>query len=205
MDKNKKNEVIENMVKLSSQISEKLVQRGKTIENIQYYKDFQFEKVGLGLEGAFVVKLKDDDVKEKQVKERKKDNLKDDTVYEIYDKNNILVAIVGKDGKVHFDEQFLDSLRNENEGYFNTLDFGEGEFELLEELGKDDIILTKTELEKESLRKNNNQNKSIKDNNLKDDENSKISPKNKPKYRQEINPYEKVTRNGNTSRHDSRD
>lgn len=148
MDKNGKNEVLENMVKLSNQISENLEQRGKLIEGMEYYRDFQFRKVGLGLDGAFVVKLKDDEMPEKQKSERKEDSIKDDTLYEIYDQDNNLVATVSEDGKLHFDEQYLERLREENEGYYNTLDFDEDEFELPEELGKDDLSISGEELEK---------------------------------------------------------
>lgn len=148
MDKNGKNEVLENMVKLSNQISEDLEQRGKSIDSMDYYRDFQFRKVGLGLDGAFVVKLKDDVVPEKQINERKEDSIKDDTLYEIYDQDNNLVATVSEDGNIHFDEKYLESLREENEGYYNTLDFEEDEFELPEELGKDDLSISGEELEK---------------------------------------------------------
>lgn len=148
MEKNRKNEVIENMVELSNQISENLEQRGKAIEGIDYYRDFQFRKVGLGLDGAFVVKLKDDEIPEKQMKERKEDNLKDDTLYEIYDRDNNLVATVSEDGTIRFDEQYLEMLRGENEAYYNTLDFDEDEFELPEELEKDDLSISGEELEK---------------------------------------------------------
>lgn len=207
MDKNRKNEVIENMVKLSNQISENLEQRGKTIDSIDYYRDFRFRKVGLGLEGAFVVKLKDDEVPEKQKSERKEDSIKDDTVYEIYDQDSNLVATVSEDGRLHFDEQYLDSLREENEGYYNTLDFDEDEFELPEELGKDDLSISGEELEKvKNDRKIEEVSKFIGSEDI--EAYSEMKTDQTPIFdratnKQEIDPNVMVTRYRNFSRHDT--
>lgn len=208
MDKKKENEVIGNMVKLSNQISENIEQRGKTIDGMQYYNDFQFEKVGIGLEGAFVVKLKDDTTPEKQVKDRKEDSIKDDTLYEIYDKDNNLVAMVSEDGKIHFDEQFLEDLKENNEGYFNTLDLEENEFELPEKTERDDLSLSGEELEKvKNDKKLEEVSKFIDSENIQSYSEMKTDQTpifDRTTNKQEIDPNVMVTRDRNFSRYDSR-
>lgn len=145
--KNKK-EVIENMVSISANIKERLAQDRKKIEDISYYKDIKFKGTNFGIEGAYVVKIKDDNVPEKEVNFRKEDNLKQAFIYEIYDENNNLIASVNEHGEVIFDQIYMESLKEKNGPYFNQLDLEDAEFELLEEEQKDAITIKKDELEK---------------------------------------------------------
>ena len=145
--KNKK-EVIENMISISAKIKERLAQERKKIEDISYYKDIKFKGTNFGIEGAYVVKIKDDNVPEKEVKYRKEDNLKQAFIYEIYDENNNLIASVNEHGEVIFDQIYMESLKEKNGPYFNQLDLEDAEFELLEEEQKDAITIKKDELEK---------------------------------------------------------
>lgn len=148
---NKRNEVVENMLSLSEKISEELKQRGQEIDNIGYYKDFEFKGSGLAVNDVFIVKLKDSD--NKVPKSRENEEGKEKDLYEIYDKDNNLIATVDEAGSVQFEADFVEGLKEINERYFDTLELEEAEFELPEELKKDDLVLTKEELEEKQISK----------------------------------------------------
>lgn len=148
---NKRNEVVENMLSLSEKISEELKQRGQEIDNIGYYKDFEFKGSGLAVNDVFIVKLKDSD--NKVPKSRENEEGKEKDLYEIYDKDNNLIATVDEAGSVQFEADFVEGLKEINERYFDTLELEDAEFELPEELKKDDLVLTKEELEEKQISK----------------------------------------------------
>ena len=148
---NKRNEVVENMLSLSEKISEELKQRGQEIDNIGYYKDFEFKGSGLAVNDVFIVKLKDSD--NKVPKSRENEEGKEKELYEIYDKDNNLIANVDEAGSVQFEADFVEGLKEINERYFDTLELEEAEFELPDELKKDDLVLTKEELEEKQISK----------------------------------------------------
>lgn len=143
-----KNEIMDNMLKISTSIRERLSQEQKHIDSISYYKDFQFESAKLGIEGVFVVKIKDDTVPENEMSTRKEDNLKDGITYEIYDEDNNMVCSVDEKGEVAFDLQYIEYLQERGEGYFDQLDLNEAEFELPDGRERDSITMKKEELEK---------------------------------------------------------
>ena len=148
---NKRNEVVENMLSLSEKISEELKQRGQEIDNIGYYKDFEFKGSGLAVNDVFIVKFKDSN--DKVPKSRENEEGKEKELYEIYDKDNNLIATVDEAGSVQFKADFVEGLKEINERYFDTLELEEAEFELPEELKKDDLVLTKEELEEKQISK----------------------------------------------------
>ncbi len=148
---NKRNEVVENMLSLSEKISEELKQRGQEIDNIGYYKDFEFKGSGLAVNDVFIVKFKDSN--DKVPKSRENEEGKEKELYEIYDKDNNLIATVDEAGSVQFEADFVEGLKEINERYFDTLELEEAEFELPEELKKDDLVLTKEELEEKQISK----------------------------------------------------
>lgn len=147
IDKNNK-EIIDNMLTINALVREKLEKTNRTIEDISYYKDFQFKGTNFGLEGAYIVKIKDDTIPESELSSRKEDDLKYGFIYEIYDGNNKLVASVNERGEVIFDQEYMEGLQEKNEGYFDVLDLETDGFELPEEGKKDVITLRKYELEK---------------------------------------------------------
>ena len=150
MENKNQKPVIDNMLKLSSLVSEKVKENGQEIDNIGYYKNFEFKGAGLAINDAYIVKLKDD---EKSKKSRDNEDQQEKEVYEIYDKDNRLVATVNETGEVEYSEEFLESLREISDEYFDTLTLEDTEFELPEELEKDDLVLTKQELEEKRLEK----------------------------------------------------
>ena len=145
---NDKNEIIDNMLKISTSIRDILSQEQKQIDSISYYKDFQFKGANLGIEGVFVVKIKDDTVPENEMNSREEDNLEEGITYEIYDEDNNLVCSVDEKGEIAFDLQYIEYLQERGEGYFDQLDLDAAEFELPDEQERDSITMKKDELEK---------------------------------------------------------
>lgn len=143
MKSEKINDKVENILDISEKISERIKERGQQIDSVSYYKDFEFKGSGFGINNAYVVKFKDDE----QGKQRADDSEKERIVYEIYDEDNNLVASVNEAGDVEFEPEYIESLKEVNEKYFDTLTLEDAEFKLPEELGKDDIVLTGEEIE----------------------------------------------------------
>ena len=148
MDDKKRQEVIGNMLKIKSAISERLEENKQEIDNIGYYRDFKFKNTELGIENAYIVKLKD-----KEGKKQERDDQKERIVYEIYDEDSNLIALVDETGKVQFEPAYIESLKEIDENYFDTLGLENAEFELPEELGKDDLVLNGEELTIEENKK----------------------------------------------------
>ena len=147
MDNKKKNDIINNMVQISNDIFKRLQNNGQEIENIGYYKDFEFKNLGLEVKDIYVIKLKETEVEDKVTKARNNEDQREKNLYEIYDKDNNLIATIDELGSIQFKEDFLDELKEIDEAYFNTLEFENGKFELPNELKKEDIVLTKEEIE----------------------------------------------------------
>lgn len=147
MDTKNRDDRINNMLKLREILQEELAENRQEISNIGYYKDFQFKGTSLGVNDVYIVKIKDDSVPEKDIEPREDDET---YIYRIYDEDNNLIATVDKEGNVLFSPEYLENI---DERYLETLDLEDAEFELPEELGKDDIVLNSEELEMEENKK----------------------------------------------------
>ena len=133
MDEERKKELKEKMLSIVN-----LIEQGTnqiSVENVTFYKDFEFNGSGLGEYNVFLAKI-----------QNSKDNT---TTYEIYsEKLNSLIATVNEQGKLHFMPEYLEKLREGNEEYFETLMLEDLDFELPEEEKallneKDNTILSK--------------------------------------------------------------
>ena len=149
--------VTNNMLRIYTEVSKAIKERGQEVDNIGYYKDFEIKGSGLAITDAYIVKLKDS--KRARESSAENDKARDEAeqrqkiMYEIYDEDSNLVATVNELGEIQFDEEFLENLREINEEYFNSLTLDEAEFELPEELEKDDVVLTREELEEKQSEK----------------------------------------------------
>ena len=149
--------VMNNMLRIYTDVSKVAKARGQEIDNIGYYKDFEIKGSGLAINDAYIVKLKDvnkakeNNYKDNQIKDEAEQKQK--IMYEIYDEDSNLVATVNELGEIQFDEKFIETLREINEDYFESLNLDEAEFELPEELEKDDVVLNKQELEEKQSEK----------------------------------------------------
>ena len=145
MNNKKRNEIINHMLQISNNISERIRNNGQEIDNIGYYKEFEFENSGLEVKDIFIVKLK-----KEEKKSRENEDQQEKQLYEIYDKDNNLIATVDEIGKIQFQPEFLQSLKEISEEYYNTLTLDDVEIEFPEELEQDDLILTKEEIEEKA-------------------------------------------------------
>lgn len=148
MEKENKKSITDNIVQMYTSLSEEFEERGQEVDNIGYYKDFEIKNSGLAISDAYIVKLKD-----KEDKIRDENEQKEKIIYEIRDEDNNLIASVNELGEIQFEEAYLESLREINEGYFDSLTLDEAEFELPEELGKEDLVLNKEEIEEKQSQK----------------------------------------------------
>ena len=143
MSEKNRNTIISNMKALSDNISERLANNGQEIENMGYYKDFEFKNSGLAMNDVYIVKLKES----KETKSLENEDQQEKQLYEIYDKDQNLIATVDENGKIEYQPEFIKQLKEISEEYYNMLTLEDTEFELPEELEKDDIVLTKGEIE----------------------------------------------------------
>lgn len=120
------------------QIAE-LIEQGKEnqeakVQTIYYYKDFTFEGSGLAETNLLIAKI-----------ENEKENT---TTYEIYSgKTNHLIATVDEQGKLHFMPQYIESLKQIDARYVKMLRLENLQFELPQELEKEDRVLVRQERE----------------------------------------------------------
>lgn len=193
MKPKKREEVINKMVSLKESIQKELKNR-QEIANIGYYRDFKFKGTQFGINEAYIVKIKDDSVPKKELKPREKDDKDEIYIYQIYDKHNNLVATVDRNGNIQFELEYFENMDKQ---YLESLELDEEEFELPDELQKDDLILTKAELEeKDKDRKLEEVSKVIQSDKIdsySEMRTDQTSMFNKVTNKQELNPNTRVT------------
>lgn len=114
-----------------------LIEQGKEVEDIQvgtinYYKDFVFQGSQLAETDLFVARI---------------DNtLEGTSTYELYSgKTNTLIATVDTQGKIHFMPEYIEGLKQIDERFAQMLHLEDLDFQLPEELAKEDKVLTREE------------------------------------------------------------
>lgn len=114
-----------------------LIEQGKEVEGIQvgtinYYKDFVFQGSQLAETDLFVARI---------------DNtLEGTSTYELYSgKTNTLIATVDTQGKIHFMPEYIEGLKQIDERFAQMLHLEDLDFQLPEELAKEDKVLTREE------------------------------------------------------------
>lgn len=192
----KKTEAINQMIELNKKIEETI--QSKNIDwQIGYCKDFEIIDAGLGTRDVFIrrVEIKNN----KKSKQRKAETSKSKTEnkteeqkpqYEIYNKDNQLIATVNENGNINFEPEFLEELEDISPEYFKTLDLDDAEINMEEALEEADIVLSKNEIEKETLKREKKQMAGSKD--IKEQEKEEPQKSNSS-HKQEIDPYVKVT------------
>ena len=135
MRKNKgQEEILEKMVEIGELLEENKTSEEIQVGTINYYKDFNFQGSNLAETDIFVVKLEN--------------TLENTNTYEIYSsKTNNLIATVNEQGKLNFMPEYIESLKQIDSRFAEMLNLENLDFELPQELGKDDIVLTREERE----------------------------------------------------------
>jgi len=146
MKENKRNDVLNKMVEINEIVAERLKPETQTIDNITYLEDFKFAKSYIGQENVYIVEISNEneiEIGDKSNNEISEDGVQRYKIYEIYDENHNLIATVEKDGKVQFSELFLQNFK-EHRRLLNEEDIY---FEKPEELEKNDLVMTKEDIE----------------------------------------------------------
>lgn len=145
MKEEKKKQTLQKMTEISSLVDERLKENGENQNrrNIIYYQDFEFKGSGLGQKNVYIVEIENELQKQESQNKKQQETY---LIYEIYDEDNQLIATVDKSGEVHFTEQYIESLKEIDEKYFELLKLDEIDFELPEELKENDLVMTKEEL-----------------------------------------------------------
>ena len=133
MPKNKEQqEILEKMMAIGDLVEQNNKDEETQVGFINYYKDFNFQGSNLGETDIFVVKV---------------ENTKNNTnTYEIYSgKTNSLIATVDEHGKLHFMPEYIESLKQIDPRLVEMLNLEDSDFELPQELGREDRILTREE------------------------------------------------------------
>lgn len=132
MPENKEQDILKKMMEIGD-----LIEQGRESEDIQvgtinYYKDFVFQGSNLAQADIFVAKI---------------ENTKENTnTYELYSgQTNMLIATVDEQGKLHFMPEYIESLKQMDERLAQMLNLEDLDFQLPEELEKEDRVLTREE------------------------------------------------------------
>lgn len=147
MKQEEKVEILNHMKQIGELVDSGLDANFQSRENTMYYKDFEFGNSGLAVKDVYIVEIKSKNQRETVDNLEKNENTEDiSTTYEIFDKENQLIAIVTKEGKVQFAPEYLEQLKQIDERYFEQLNLEDIDFELPKELRENDIVMTKSEL-----------------------------------------------------------
>lgn len=166
MEQQNKQEIEQKMLNIVSLIEKDTKNGEVSVEGVTYYKDFTFKGVNIG--GG--------DLGDLDVYVAKIQNNKDgSTTYELYSGiTNGLIATVNSEGKLHFTQDYIESLKEMKlkETVLDRLKEDEFDFELPEELREKDMELGKEKIkEREEEIRGEKTLKSIEESlNLKEDE-----------------------------------
>ncbi len=142
MEENKEQEILEKVMSISELIEQGIDSNERSVESINYYKDFTFQESNLAENDIFVAKI---------------ENTKDNTnTYEIYSgATNNLIATVDEQGKLQFMPEYIERLKQINPRIVEMLNLENARFELPQELNEYDRIFTKEEREQIMQKKEN--------------------------------------------------
>ena len=146
MNNKKHEEVVNTMLEIKQKLRESLEQSDKELVEIEYYNSFQIKGNRMNLEqnDIYKAKIRDNTVPEKELEPRKEENF----TYAIFDKDQNLIATVDERGIIIFEPKFLEQLGEENMellGIEEDMEF--------EDLGEQELSLTKEELEEKEIDK----------------------------------------------------
>lgn len=147
MEDNKKEKIINKMQELSEIVDTELDNKQQKREDITYYDDFEFKGSNLAVKSVYIVEISNKN--EEKTADKSEESY---TTYEIYDRNNKKIADVDEKGKIRFNPEFIERLKQIDTNYIEQLNLEDLEFELPEKLSEKDVHLTREELSEEKER-----------------------------------------------------
>lgn len=151
-------EIIQNADYIMSKALDKIDGKTQNLHNIQYYDKFQFVATsGSGLEerNIYIVKIGGEEKitsKQKGPKELEnpqQEKVQEYSIYQIYDKNKNLIAVVDKEENINFTPEYVESLQQRMPKLYQLLQLTGLKLQLPKELGENDLVLTQEDIEKE--------------------------------------------------------
>ena len=150
MDSKMQEQATNTMLEIRRDIHERVSHEKREIEGIEFYSTFKMtgDRMNLEKNNIYKVKIKDDSVPEQEMDPREKEEQQ--FIYEIYDEDRNLIATIDEKGVITFEASFLEQLGEEN---MELLGIDENGSMKYEELGKEEMSLTKEELEEKAAEK----------------------------------------------------
>ena len=147
MEDNKKEKIINKMQELSEMVDAELDNKQQKREDITYYDDFEFKGSNLAVKSVYIVEISNNN--DEKTADKSDENY---TTYEIFDRNNKKIADVDEKGKIRFNPEFIERLKQIDSNYIEQLNLEDLTFELPEKLSEKDVHLTREELSEEKER-----------------------------------------------------
>lgn len=147
MEDNKKEKIINKMQELSEMVDAELDNKQQKREDITYYDDFEFKGSNLAVKSVYIVEISNNN--NEKTADKSDENY---TTYEIFDRNNKKIADVDEKGKIRFNPEFIERLKQIDSNYIEQLNLEDLTFELPEKLSERDVHLTREELLEEKER-----------------------------------------------------
>lgn len=147
MEDNKKEKIINKMQELSEMVDAELDNKQQKREDITYYDDFEFKGSNLAVKSVYIVEISNNN--DEKTADKSDENY---TTYEIFDRNNKKIADVDEKGKIRFNPEFIERLKQIDSNYIEQLNLEDLTFELPEKLSERDVHLTRKELLEEKER-----------------------------------------------------
>lgn len=147
MEDNKKEKIINKMQELSEIVDTELDNKQQKREDITYYDDFEFKGSNLAVKSVYIVEISNNN--NEKTADKSDENY---TTYEIFDRNNKKIADVDEKGKIRFNPEFIERLKQIDSNYIEQLNLEDLTFELPEKLSERDVHLTREELLEEKER-----------------------------------------------------
>lgn len=147
MEDNKKEKIINKMQELSVIVDAELDNKQQKREDITYYDDFEFKGSNLAVKSVYIVEISNNN--DEKTADKSDENY---TTYEIFDRNNKKIADVDEKGKIRFNPEFIERLKQIDSNYIEQLNLEDLTFELPEKLSERDVHLTREELLEEKER-----------------------------------------------------
>lgn len=147
MEDNKKEKIINKMQELSEMVDAELDNKQQKREDITYYDDFEFKGSNLAVKSVYIVEISNNN--DEKTADKSDENY---TTYEIFDRNNKKIADVDEKGKIRFNPEFIERLKQIDSNYIEQLNLEDLTFELPEKLSERDVHLTREELLEEKER-----------------------------------------------------
>ena len=135
------------MQELSEIVDTELDNKQQKREDITYYDDFEFKGSNLAVKSVYIVEISNNN--NEKTADKSDENY---TTYEIFDRNNKKIADVDEKGKIRFNPEFIERLKQIDSNYIEQLNLEDLKFELPEKLCERDVHLTREELLEEKER-----------------------------------------------------